>query len=211
MSFRKTNQHKVVLLGESGVGKSCLALRFCKDEFTGYQEPTIGVSFLTKSMVINDTQIKLQIWDTAGQERYHSLTPMYIRNATAAVVVYDITKKETLEKAKDWIYQLLSQTSDVLIAIAGNKYDLTDVREVDKEEVKSYAEENRLIFYETSAKTGDGVVPLFSELANNLCMIHHSNIQSEKHQEKEEKIKTENNGFVDVNMAHKAKQNKGCC
>lgn len=97
-SATRTCQFKLVLLGESSVGKSSLVLRFVKGQFHEFQESTIGAAFLTQTVQIDDTTVKFEIWDTAGQERYHSLAPMYYRGAQAAIVVYDITNKETFHK-----------------------------------------------------------------------------------------------------------------
>merc|ERR1712065_7596 len=99
----KICQFKLVLLGESAVGKSSLVLRFVKGQFHEYQESTIGAAFLTQTVCLDDTTVKFEIWDTAGQERYHSLAPMYYRGAQAAIVVYDITNTDTFNRAKAWV------------------------------------------------------------------------------------------------------------
>jgi len=150
----KTCQFKLVLLGESSVGKSSLVLRFVKGQFHEFQESTIGAAFLTQTVQIDDTTVKFEIWDTAGQERYHSLAPMYYRGAQAAIVVYDISNKETFQKAQTWIKELQRQASpNIVIALAGNKLDLAAKRTVTFEEAKAYADECGLLFMETSAKT----------------------------------------------------------
>ena len=96
----------LVLLGESAVGKSSLVLRFGKGQFNEFEQSTIGAAFFTKTVCLEDTTVKLEIWDTAGQERYHSLVPMYYRGAQAAIVVYDVTKADTFERAKSWVKEL---------------------------------------------------------------------------------------------------------
>ena len=154
----KTCQFKLVLLGESSVGKSSLVLRFVKGQFHEFQESTIGAAFLTQTVQIDDTTVKFEIWDTAGQERYHSLAPMYYRGAQAAIVVYDISNKESFQKAQTWIKELQRQANpNIVIALAGNKLDLANKRAVPFEEAKQYAEETGLLFMETSAKTGDNI------------------------------------------------------
>ncbi|KAJ2004324.1 Vacuolar protein sorting-associated protein 21 [Coemansia thaxteri] len=198
----KPIQIKVVLLGEAAVGKSSLVLRFVNDEFQENKEPTIGAAFLTQKVRLDDSVLKLDIWDTAGQERFHSLAPMYYRNAQAAVVVYDITRSSSLDRAKSWIKELQRQANpNIVIALVGNKLDLagdsadtapgaadasaeTESTSVDADEAagaeegrsrqvaaataRSYAEEAGLLFLETSAKTGEGVVETFTEIAKKL-------------------------------------------
>jgi Ras-related protein Rab-5C len=159
----KPIQVKLVLLGEAAVGKSSLVLRFVNNEFQENKEPTIGAAFLTQKCKLDDKVIKFEIWDTAGQERFHSLAPMYYRNAQAAVVVYDITKPASLEKAKAWVKELSRQAnSEIVIALVGNKLDLT--RSVQTDEAQAYATEANLLFFEASAKTGDGVMDIFNNV-----------------------------------------------
>jgi len=160
---------KLVLLGEAAVGKSSLVLRFVNNDFQENKEPTIGAAFLTQKCRLEDKVIKFEIWDTAGQERFHSLAPMYYRNAQAAVVVYDVTKAASLDKAKSWVKELQRQANpNIVIALAGNKIDLVQPaeeseedpaengreggRQVPTEEAKAYALEAGLLFFETSAK-----------------------------------------------------------
>ncbi|AEO69500.1 uncharacterized protein THITE_2171042 [Thermothielavioides terrestris NRRL 8126] len=177
---------KLVLLGEAAVGKSSLVLRFVNNDFQENKEPTIGAAFLTQKCNLPTRTIKFEIWDTAGQERFASLAPMYYRNAQAALVVYDLTKPTSLIKAKHWVAELQRQASPgIVIALVGNKLDLTntgpggggdadgagaedsgDARKVTTEEAKTYAEEEGLLFYETSAKTGYNVTEVFTAIAN---------------------------------------------
>lgn len=166
---RKICQFKLVLLGESAVGKSSLVLRFVKGQFHDYQESTIGAAFLTQTVCLDDTTVKFEIWDTAGQERYHSLTPMYYRGAQAAIVVYDLTNKDSFNRAKAWVRELQRQASpNIVIALAGNKTDLTNKRAVETAEADNYATENGLLFMETSAKTAMNVSEIFMAIANKL-------------------------------------------
>ncbi|CAI5670706.1 unnamed protein product [Oreochromis niloticus] len=165
----KICQFKLVLLGDMAVGKSSLVLRFVKGQFDEFQETTIGAAFLAQSVCLDDTTVKFEIWDTAGQERYHSLAPMYYRGAQAAIVVFDITKPETFERAKAWVKELQRQASpNIVIALAGNKADLAEKRLVEYEEAQTYAEDTGLLFMETSAKTAMNVNELFLAIAKKM-------------------------------------------
>jgi len=152
-------------------------LRFVSDDFQENKEPTIGAAFLTQKCDLEDRTVKFEIWDTAGQERFASLAPMYYRNAQAALVVYDLTKAATLQKAKHWVSELRRQANpNIVIALVGNKLDLCidgaeeDRRMVSKEEAQSYAEEdgNDLLFLETSAKSGVNVRAVFEAIAEKI-------------------------------------------
>lgn len=165
----KICQFKLVLLGESAVGKSSLVLRFVKGQFHEYQEATIGAAFLTQTVCLDDTTVKFEIWDTAGQERYHSLAPMYYRGAQAAIVVFDITSAESFARAKTWVMELQRQASpNIVIALAGNKADMVNKRAVEAQEAQAYADDNRLLFMETSAKTAMNVNEIFMAIAKKL-------------------------------------------
>jgi len=180
---------KLVLLGEAAVGKSSLVMRFVNNDFQENKEPTIGAAFLTQKCNLPTRTIKFEIWDTAGQERFASLAPMYYRNAQAALVVYDITKASSLTKAQHWVAELQRQASPgIVIALVGNKLDLvnpssgsgegegegaedaevdeSDARKVPTKAAKAYAEEEGLLFFETSAKTGERVAEVFTAIAN---------------------------------------------
>tara|TARA_R110002012_G_scaffold270150_1_gene454534 strand:- start:7 stop:603 length:597 start_codon:yes stop_codon:yes gene_type:complete len=159
---------KVVFLGDTSVGKSCLAVRFIKNEFFEFQEPTIGAAFLGKTINVNDKRYKFEIWDTAGQERYRSLAPMYYRGAKAAVIVYDITDDDTFKGAKTWVSEIQKKSENCLILLVGNKVDLTMNRKVDIHMVKDFVENNNIIYMESSAKTGLNVDKIFTTIAENI-------------------------------------------
>ncbi|KAM7538275.1 hypothetical protein Aperf_G00000076701 [Anoplocephala perfoliata] len=170
MANRNTS-YKLVLLGESAVGKSSIALRFVKSQFEEFQEATVGAAYLTQSIVVGDppVTVKFEIWDTAGQERYHSLAPMYYRGAHAAIVVYDITSQDTFTRATSWVNELREKAPGVkVIALAGNKSDRHLERAVAEHDAQKYAQENGLLFKETSAKLATNVMELFKAIAESL-------------------------------------------
>ena len=128
---KKTRNYKLVLLGDSAVGKSSITHRFVTNQFYEFSEPTIGAAFLTKTLEMKTRKIRFEIWDTAGQERYKSLAPMYYRGATVAVVVYDLTQKDSFRGAESWVNELFRKVNgDIIVALVGNKLDLKDKKEI---------------------------------------------------------------------------------
>ncbi|MBN3284295.1 RAB31 protein, partial [Polyodon spathula] len=151
---------------DTGVGKSSIVCRFVQDHFDHNICPTIGASFLTKTVPCGNELHKFLIWDTAGQERFHSLAPMYYRGSAAAVIVYDITKLDSFITLKKWVKELKEHgPEDIVVAIAGNKSDLGDIREVPVKEAKEYAESIAAIFVETSARNAVNVEELFKKIS----------------------------------------------
>ena len=162
---------KVVILGASGVGKTCIGLRFVKDQFVPYTASTIGASFLVKELSISGQKIMLQIWDTAGQERFRSMAPLYYRGAVAAILVFAVTDESSFDKLKDWVRELQSNIDEPLVlAIACNKADLAEQRAVSFEAAAQYAATIGALVYETSAKSSTGVDELFNEVARRLVV-----------------------------------------
>lgn len=165
----KPREVKVVLLGDSGVGKSSLVLRFVTNNFKMNSESTIGASFMSKMILVDGKPIKFQIWDTAGQEKYHSLAPMYYRGAAAAIIVYDITRAATFKTLKNWVDELQSQgPQEIALALAGNKTDLENQREVESSAAAAYAQEIGAMYLETSAKDDINVHDIFAQLSERL-------------------------------------------
>jgi small GTP-binding protein len=167
-------QVKVVILGESSVGKTCIVIRFAKGEFKEESTATLGATFLSKVFEIPSTgqNVKFQIWDTAGQEKYRSLAAMYYQDAAAAILVYDITKKSSFDGITYWIGELKAKAPEgIKIAIAANKSDLVEKEEVNFMEAKKFAADNHAIFKSTSAKDGSGINEIFAELADALGLV----------------------------------------
>ncbi|XP_033843445.1 ras-related protein Rab-17-like [Periophthalmus magnuspinnatus] len=162
----QTLRVKMVLLGGSGVGKSSLATRFVKGEFKD-NEPTVGCAYQTHEVSVNGTRLRFEIWDTAGQEKYHSVTPLYYRGAHAALVVYDISKRESFLRAQFWLKELEQQyiPGSTVVWLVGNKADLAHNRQVSVQEAQSLAEDRGLGFMETSALSGDHVHQLLVTVA----------------------------------------------
>ncbi|XP_005108344.1 ras-related protein Rab-5C [Aplysia californica] len=167
----RVQQTKLVLLGDQGVGKSSIALRFVRGQFPEHSEATVGAAFLTQTVQAQGQSIKFDIWDTAGQERYHSLAPMYYRGAQAAIVVYDINNANTFSRAVSWVKELRQQaSSNIIIVLAGNKLDLaTEHRAVQTDDARAFAEDNGLIFAEASAKTGLAINEMFMMIAHKIA------------------------------------------
>jgi len=165
---------KLVVLGATGVGKTCLTLRFVRGIFEDDQLPTIGAAYLTKSIKLRGsdnqaTSYVYEIWDTAGQERYESITPLYYRTAQAAIIAFDVNDKGSFAKAKDWLNRLRKELDNpaMPIALAANKFDADDTT-VDMEEAETFASENNMKLFRVSAKTGKNVDDMFSWLALSL-------------------------------------------
>ncbi|EFC43164.1 rab family small GTPase [Naegleria gruberi] len=160
--------YKVVVLGDSGVGKSNLIIRFTKNIFNTQPKPTIGVEFASKSISYDGATIKGQIWDTAGQERFHAVSVQYHRGAHGALMVYDITNKESFEHLEKWFNEISKQGEEGCIYIViGNKCDLAGQRQVTEEEGKIFAEKRNLLFMETSALDSTNVEEAFSNRPYN--------------------------------------------
>nr|XP_027191289.1 ras-related protein RABA6a isoform X2 [Cicer arietinum] len=161
-----------VLIGDSGVGKSNLLSRFAKDEFRLDSKPTIGVEFAYRNIKVRDKLIKAQIWDTAGQERFRAITSSYYRGALGAVLVYDITRRSSYESVGKWLVELREfGGEDMVVILVGNKCDLSESREVDKEEGKAFAEEEGLCFMETSALKNLNVEQVFLQMITKILEI----------------------------------------
>ncbi|KAL7089068.1 hypothetical protein ACP275_13G165500 [Erythranthe tilingii] len=162
---------KVVLIGDSGVGKSNLLSRFTKNEFSQQSKSTIGVEFATRSIQVDDKVVKAQIWDTAGQERYRAITSAYYRGAVGALLVYDVTRHVTFENVERWLKELRAHTdNNIVIMLVGNKSDLRHLRAIPTQDAKEFAEKENTFFMETSALEAMNVENAFTEV---LTQIYH--------------------------------------
>ncbi|KAK8914639.1 Ras-related protein RIC2 [Platanthera zijinensis] len=163
---------KLVLIGDSGVGKSNILSRFTRNEFSLESKSTIGVEFATRSLNVDSKVIKAQIWDTAGQERYRAITSAYYRGAVGALLVYDVTRRTTFENAERWLRELRDHTDpNIVVMLVGNKSDLRHLVAVSTEDGKAFAEKESLCFMETSALEATNVENAFAEVLTQIYRI----------------------------------------
>lgn len=200
---------KVVLIGDSGVGKSNLLSRFTRNEFNLESKSTIGVEFATRSIQVDGKTIKAQIWDTAGQERYRAITSAYYRGAVGALLTYDIAKHLTFENVERWLKELRDHAdANIVIMLVGNKCDLRHLRAVATEESKQYAEKNGLSFIETSALDSTNVETAFQ---NILTEIYHIVSQSAKTNEEQGPTVPQPGIILNPTKPDPTAQKGGCC
>ena len=160
---------KMVLIGDSSVGKTNILSKYLKGTFDESSKATVGVEFGTKNIKINDKKIKIQIWDTAGQERYRSITSAYYRGAKGAFIVYDITRQDTFDNIDKWVKDLKTNgDKNTVIMLIGNKSDLEDKRVIQKEQGIKKSEEFKIAFFETSALNGENITKAFDELIEQI-------------------------------------------
>lgn len=160
---------KYIIIGDMGVGKSCLMRQFIDKKFMADCPHTIGVEYGTRIIEVQGQKIKLQIWDTAGQERFRAVTRSYYRGAAGAIMVYDITRRTTFNHISSWLSEANNLASpNTILFLIGNKADLDASRDVTREEAEAFAKEHNLTFLETSAKTGDNVEEAFLQTAQNI-------------------------------------------
>ncbi|KAK9760283.1 Rab GTPase ypt31 [Basidiobolus ranarum] len=198
---------KVVLIGDSGVGKSNLLSRFTRNEFNLESKSTIGVEFATRTIQVEGKTIKAQIWDTAGQERYRAITSAYYRGAVGALLVYDIAKHVTYENVNRWLKELRDHAdSNIVIMMVGNKSDLRHLRAVPTEDAKQYATDNQLSFIETSALDSSNVELAFQKI---LTEIYH--IVASKALESSEATPKPSGGTTIDLGANETNTKSGCC
>jgi Ras-related protein Rab-5C len=163
-----TREMKLVLVGNTSVGKTCIAKMATTGAFADDSTPTLGATYVSKLVRLGNTEVRLQIWDTAGQERYRGMTPMYFRGAHVAIVAYAVTDSESFDGVDTWITSLRDNAdAQIILFLVGNKCDLEDQRAVSSETGQKKATELSAVFYEVSAKTGDRVEDLFLDIAKS--------------------------------------------
>ena len=198
---------KVVLVGDSGVGKTNIMSKYLKNEFHEDSKATVGVEFGAKQFTVEGHVIKAQIWDTAGQERYKAITSAYYKGAKGAFIVYDITRKNTFDSVSRWVSDLTA-TADkkISIILIGNKSDLEDQRQVTKEMGEEKANQLQVAFLETSAMSGENLEKGFQMMINEIYKKNHEDISGEETENSMEPGK-------DINLTknNSTPQKKKCC
>jgi len=187
--------YKIVIIGDSGVGKSNILSRYVRDEFSIDTKATVGVEFGSKILTLNNQQIKIQIWDTAGQEKYKSVSSIYYKGAKGALLVYDISRKETFNNINRWINEIKNNSDEnINILLIGNKCDLEEARQISQEEAFQKAKEINAGFLEVSALQAVNIEKAFMYL---IQQIHSKNYN--KLDERKNTLKENNNDYIIIN------------
>ena len=200
--------YKIIIIGDTCVGKSNILSRYLKDEFREDSKSTVGVELGTKFLKVKDVGTKIQIWDTAGQERYRSITSSYYKGSHGCFIVYDITSEISFENVDKWYQQAQKEASkDVSIILVGNKCDLEDQRKVSKEKGEEKAKQFNIPFFETSALSKIKIDDIFNEMVNNIF----ERTGGPKNDDDDDiEIINENDKAVNLN-SEPPKEKKGCC
>ena len=213
MNDKEMESLKIVLIGESGVGKTSIISQFIDHVFQDDQQSTIGCTFSTKAIECNNGKIlKFEIWDTAGQERYRSVTKMFYKDAAAVILVYDITNKYSFEQLqKYWVPQVLDNSpKNSILAMMANKSDLIEKEQVDEEEARNYAKEINALFVSTSAKNNFGVCDLFIDIAKKYSGADSANsIEENEDTDEYKKIRAESVKVMKLSQTTNKRRN--CC
>ena len=204
-------ENKVVLIGNSGVGKTCIIEQFITNDFNENQDSTISAQFCRKDFEFpGGEKISLDIWDTAGQEKFRALTRIFYKNAKAVIIVYSITNKQTFDEAKNYWYEQVKQNchSDVIIAIAANKCDLYEEKEISDEEGEEFAKSKDAFFAFTSAKNDSGITNLFENIAMKILEPNFDLNDITKGTNKNKKENSNNSLKLNSDIQNKKKK---CC
>ena len=206
---------KYIIIGDAAVGKSNLLLRYAHGQFKPEYQLTIGVEFGAKNVVIRNKTYRIQIWDTAGQENFRSITRAYYKNSVCALVVYDISSRDSFNNVSTWIEDCRNQSpKTIFMVLVGNKSDLEDKRQVSTEEGQELAEKYGLQFYETSAKTGDNVNEIFYNSADEIAKKIDENyydLENDTCGIKQGINRQNHNPQLNLGEGNKRKDGGGCC
>ena len=171
-SSSNIENYKIAIIGNQHVGKTTILSRYKYETTDDMYAPTVGIDFLTKNVFLEDKTIRLIMWDTAGQERFKSLIPSYLKNANCVILTFDVTDKSSFSSLNKWLSDAKDNVVEgTFIVLCGNKIDLTNKRVIPKEDGEKFAEENNIIYVETSATTGQGINELFSAIINKFCDV----------------------------------------
>ena len=213
---------KIVLIGESGVGKTSIISQFVNQVFQEDVETSSSGTYNSKTLIYDNNKVlKLEIWDTAGQEKYRSLASMFYKEASAAILVYDITRKDSFEQIQQyWASQIKENSpSNIILALCGNKSDIIEEEKVDEEEARNYAKEINALFYPTSAKNDSGITDLFLQIAKKYTNSDNVKLKTDKDEVFDstfgDSIESKNRGSVkitkeEMNNVSEVKKKK-CC
>ena len=202
---------KIILIGNSGVGKSCIINRYTREVFEENYKCTIGVDFLMKTIEIDGKTVKLQIWDTAGQEKYRSMSASYYRGANVAFVVFDITNRDSFNSLPSWIeayYRNGPETQKNIILI-GNKKDLENERVVTQDEAQQFSQTNNMIYFETSAREGENIEYVFKYAAEKLLEFYGNNDENLLKKQAGDNNEEQEQNFKGLRIENTEKKN--CC
>ena len=202
------NTIQLLITGDSSVGKTSILTRYSNGTFKEDYIATVGIDYFSKDEIINNKTTRIKIWDTAGQERFNSLTQGFFKNVQGVILAYDVTKTESFDNLKNWISSIKtnmqSQKINMPVVIMGNKIDLTDDREIKTEDAEKFAEENQYKYFETSAKTGEGIDDGVRELVNQVLNDANKDNEQENYARDSVQLKK------DTGKSDKEKK-KGCC
>ena len=203
---------KLILVGDSGVGKTNILSKYLKNDFDPDSKATVGVEFGTKNIEIDNKRIKVQIWDTAGQERYKSITSTYYKGAKGAFIVYDITRKSTFDNIDKWIGDLKNNGDEnMIVYLVGNKSDLNDMREVRKDEAMTKSEKFNIAFSETSALYGDNIHKIFQDLMEKVYINFYRNDKTNREKEINKGVDLNGESNEKNNNQNNQESERKCC
>ncbi len=203
---------KLILVGDSGVGKTNILSKYLKNDFDPDAKATVGVEVSTKNIEIDNKRIKVQIWDTAGQERYKSITSTYYKGAKGAFIVYDITRKSTFDTIDKWIGDLKNNGDEnMIVYLVGNKSDLNDMREVRKDEAMTKSEKFNIAFSETSALYGDNIHKIFQDLMEKVYINFYRNVNTNREKEINKGVDLNEESNEKNNNQNSQESERKCC